>query len=492
MAWEWDDPFDDYINLLQRWDAVASAGGATAPFIVQGFGRRTTAAMKIPGVVFSGSAFSIAQKNLPYRSTYILHVPTNVPAGQTPNTDTILCSFMDGATPQITVMIRADGHIRVTSNGYLGTILGDSTAPLAFGDSHCIEIKATSHSSAGVVTIRIDETVVLTITGANTAPSGNNRIGALQMGGVYAGTTKSTLTMYVDDLIILNTVVGDNPDLDDFIGDHYLGAIYARAAGDSTQFTVEAAAANWEAVIDMPDRHNTGTYDTWVATADNGNPAGLLDGSPLTRWRATTALPHTLDFDMSGVRTLESIYLQPYPTSSFGENPGHIELYVSDDGAAWGSVVDTIDIPQDANPVYWKLVTPQTHRYFRLKITTNWGGAFGAAGATSLAVVSAIIVYVEDVTAGDTDLYPYQPVDPSSGAIAFASVWPYANKTDGGYRALRVACKSGVTTTDNGADIPLSTQVSYLPVAYEIDPDTGDPWTISGFNAAQFGPKMAT
>ena len=483
MSWEFDDPWDDYLDLGQRWDLVS---GTPLPTIVQGVGRRNSAALKIPSCFISGSGWSLIQKNLPYRDSYIVHAAISIKPGQSANTDTVLFSFMDGAHPQISVCLRPDGHIRINRED---TLLADSSAAMAFGEYHCLEVKVTVDPAAGAVTVHLDETEILNLTGINTSATGEARIGALRFGGSYSGAQKTTLEFLVDDFILLN-LLGDYNN--DFIGDHYLGALYTRAAGDSTMFSLAGADANWKAVRDMPGRHNAGEFDTWVVAADHTLdtrfPAGnVLDGISSTYWDSgESAFPHWLTFDMGDLRTLELLEIGTV-YDPFLRVPRTIELYVSADGMDWGSVVETFSEPvTGGDTIFWKLATPQTTRYFKLNITAIMGGS----SRVWISNVSAGVVYVKSATADDEDLYYYDPVDLTLGAIAFASIWPYAHKEDGGYRALRAVCKSVATEVDNGADLVLSTGDAYIPAAFETDPDTGDPWTIAGFNAAQFGPKV--
>lgn len=95
--------------------------------------------------------------------------------------------------------------------------------------------------------------------------------------------------------------------------------------------------------------------------------------------------------------------------------------------------------------------------------------------------------YVESRTANEKDLYHYENLDSGVvGTIFGVIAKPVLKKTDGGARTYRLLAKSGSTETNSGTRYP---SVSYVRQGYiwETDPDTSAQWTVSGFNAAQFG-----
>lgn len=492
MAWVFDDPWDDYMDLTQRWDVVNGLDPNFAPdsypSIAQGMGRRGTAALKIPTGL--QSSIALIQKNVPYQSTYMAQFAINVWTGQSATIDSPVIVFLDGTNIQAGLSIRADGHLVLVSGSSTRSV---SNAALGYGESHYIEIKAPFSSAANVI-VRVDGIEFINGT-FNTDASGNGYAGAVRFGHNYNPPNPGVVTLgyFIDDFILLDTTTGDNPDLNDLIGDHALGVLLTDGSGDSTQWTVVGADANWKAVRDMPFVHNAGEFDTWTVTADGTNgvnyPANVVDGDRATRWRVTGSLPHEIIFDMGAAYDVDIIQFLPYPTIFWQENPGTIDLYVSDDGSTWGSAVENITgLAANGDLVTWVLSTIYTHRYFKLVVTATTSGGT----SVSISKVSVSTVYVKDSTTNDTDLNNYQDLDITSGTIAFASVWPYGHKENGGDMAIRIKCKSNTTTVDNGSDLALSTEDAYIPIVYEVDPDTTNPWTVSGFNAAQFGPKEQT
>jgi len=96
--------------------------------------------------------------------------------------------------------------------------------------------------------------------------------------------------------------------------------------------------------------------------------------------------------------------------------------------------------------------------------------------------------YVTDATVGHLDRYTYPSI--SGSAVKAVCVNMRAEKDDAGTRQIRACGKSGGTTFDNGADFSLSLS-SYgdFFACFEVDPNTGVAWTVSGVNAAEFGVK---
>lgn len=94
--------------------------------------------------------------------------------------------------------------------------------------------------------------------------------------------------------------------------------------------------------------------------------------------------------------------------------------------------------------------------------------------------------YVGSATSGDKDTYAMADLAYTSGTIKGVQVAAYAAKSDAGAKTARNVVRSGGTDYP-GSDVALST--TYLPYLEikETDPDTGAAWTISGFNAAEFG-----
>lgn len=95
--------------------------------------------------------------------------------------------------------------------------------------------------------------------------------------------------------------------------------------------------------------------------------------------------------------------------------------------------------------------------------------------------------YVQSANVGDVDLFQFADMLHTPAAIYGVMATAAALKDDAGSRSIRMKCKSGSTTTDNGTDLALSTTRTRVKGAFGVNPATGAAWTKAGFNSAQFG-----
>lgn len=95
--------------------------------------------------------------------------------------------------------------------------------------------------------------------------------------------------------------------------------------------------------------------------------------------------------------------------------------------------------------------------------------------------------YVESTTANDQDFYHFEDIEAAwVDEIHAVLARPVLKKSEAGSRTVRLQVLSGGTTTSASTLAP-SITYTRLDQVWETDPDTSAAWTISGFNAAQFG-----
>lgn len=97
--------------------------------------------------------------------------------------------------------------------------------------------------------------------------------------------------------------------------------------------------------------------------------------------------------------------------------------------------------------------------------------------------------YNESANVGDQDLYNLDSLVTSSGSIKSVQVMARMRKTDAGTREACLITKSGSTTTEGDTEALSTSYVTYRSLL-EINPDTGNPWTIAEVNALQAGAKV--
>jgi hypothetical protein len=162
--------------------------------------------------------------------------------------------------------------VRVNSNGTISvlrgtTVLGTSTAALSQGVATFIEILLTIHNTTGVVTIRFNGAVVLSLTAQNTRAGAANAWDEFRLG--HIGASGFTTEWDVDDLYVLDGS-GAAP-WNAFLGDCRVDARYPTGAGATTGWA-PSAGANWQCVDDPAPNDDTdytgasaaGVTDTFV------------------------------------------------------------------------------------------------------------------------------------------------------------------------------------------------------------------------------------
>lgn len=114
----------------------------------------------------------------------------------------------------------------------------------------------------------------------------------------------------------------------------------------------------------------------WTATADSIYGTGFeaskaLDGSTSTYWLSGGgALPHWLYVDMGSAQTFNGVQYVPEQNAN---QPTTVEIYVSDDGSTWGSLVATSSFSGSAATQNIPIGVPVTHRYVKINITASDG-----------------------------------------------------------------------------------------------------------------------
>jgi hypothetical protein len=98
-------------------------------------------------------------------------------------------------------------------------------------------------------------------------------------------------------------------------------------------------------------------------------------------------------------------------------------------------------------------------------------------------------LYVYDDETGDYDLYQLTPVLPDV-PIFGAQIKLAARQDDATQRFLKSRLLSG-SATAYGGSYALNQNYAYQTDVFQVDPNTGSPWTALALNSAQIGPQVA-
>lgn len=138
----------------------------------------------------------------------------------------------------------------------------------------------------------------------------------------------------------------------------------------------------------------TATADSAEVSAEDGRAANVLDGDEWTIWHTrytggTAPLPHSITLDLGAAETFDTLGYTPRRGGGGNGNISTYQVFVSQDGAAWGTAVAAGSFDGSTSNQYVRFPTT-TARYVRLVATGSANGRdFSAAAELNLYVTGA-------------------------------------------------------------------------------------------------------
>lgn len=165
-----------------------------------------------------------------------------------------LFGLMEGSTVHFTLGVdTTNGQPQVLRGAIGGTLLASPAAGyLNTGAWVYIEAKVAIHDSAGSVILRVNGAEVVNLSGVDTRNGGT---GICDTVSLFATSTNTGVTGYIDDIIVMDTNGSAN---NDFLGDRRIYTLYPNGAGSSTDFT-PSAGSNYQCV-DEPNMNDDTDY----------------------------------------------------------------------------------------------------------------------------------------------------------------------------------------------------------------------------------------
>ena len=265
------DSFDCYTDLTQNYDTVFSAG-ATAPSISSSAARTGLNGLRFPASTSAGDARSFVQQafgtNLATFHVGFAIRPNAWAIGTSGNIYAVtqILSFWESGGQHLGINILNGGQIAAYGGG--PTLLGTANVnSLALNAWRYIEVKVVVHNSAGTITVKVDGTTWLALTGVNTRNGSSNAYAtSLALGNSSQFTNVSGVTLGafdIDDLVTLDTTGSYN---NTYIGDVAIKCKFPNANGTTQQWTRNTGANNYAAVNENPPDGDT----TYVSDATVG------------------------------------------------------------------------------------------------------------------------------------------------------------------------------------------------------------------------------
>lgn len=253
MAYLDCDPFDNYVTLSTRYDLVSgscsissAAARFPAPSPLTGQGMTTSGAV----------AACFVRKNLTTTpATLILGVACKISA--LPSSSAVaLIAFWDTGGMQCSLGVNSAGQFQFYRGNPTagGTAVGAASATglMQIGIWHYLEVVVTIDPSVGAVALYVDQPAIggvaaISSTGLNTRVSANSYANQYSIGD-HNSTANVTFPSF-DDLYVFDTTTAAN---NARLGDQRMYTEMPNGVGASTQWSPTGAAANWQAVSEIP------------------------------------------------------------------------------------------------------------------------------------------------------------------------------------------------------------------------------------------------
>lgn len=277
------ESFDTYATaaLTGAWTTIG--GGAYAPTVSAGNGRRSTQCLRTSftdggGV---GRPLSIVPDSpVPSGDTCVcgfafkanrLDTVNNGSNAFDPSSGSAQSSFLllvrQGNTTHVGFRINSNGTITALRGQSSLTTLGTTSIAVSEGGYQFLEFKVVIHDTTGSIEIRIDGAVALTLTNIDTKNTGSATWDEISINRLVENANIST-TWDFDDLYLLDgTTTADDP-RNTFLGDSRVDATLPNAVGTHSDGTPSGGAVDNYTMVDEATHDSDTTYNTFSVAAD--------------------------------------------------------------------------------------------------------------------------------------------------------------------------------------------------------------------------------
>jgi hypothetical protein len=235
MALLWMDSFDHYVtaDLAEKYAFV----NAAFTILAAGNGRHGSGCASSDSTTLSSLTPPVtAAAGAPAGSTtLVVGYALRISAAA----NLTMVQVLSAGTVQASVHFNASNFAQAFRGTNSGSLLGTaSVGALPTAAFAYVEAKIVLHPSAGSIVVRVNEVVVLDVTGVNTTATGTALWDTVRIGGQNAGSS----SWRVEDLYILDGT-GPAP-LNTFLGDCRVDARLPTAEGASYAWTPSAGTDN--------------------------------------------------------------------------------------------------------------------------------------------------------------------------------------------------------------------------------------------------------
>lgn len=174
----------------------------------------------------------------------------------------VIIGLLDGATHQVVLAYEPDASLTVW-RGNLSTRLGATDPGIVHPDVlYYVEMQVTIDNAAGAVEVRLNDDVVIDVSGVDTQATSNAQVSAFELGGDCSSAAMVHRYSRYDDLYVVDD---SGSYCNDFLGDTRLCALFPEGTGAHADWT-PTAGNNWQCVDDNPPNDDTDYNHTLTPT----------------------------------------------------------------------------------------------------------------------------------------------------------------------------------------------------------------------------------
>lgn len=205
-------------------------------------------------VVFAGGSNRLRWYTPTIQDTLIFSFGFAV-AEESPRVETIAkFEYNDAATHTVQVYVERNLANGINARRGDGTLLGSSAAGVhTLNNWHFWQFKIKAHNTSGIVEVKIDNAVVLSLSGIDT----NNGTPVNELNQINFDRAGTTIGCHIDDFVVMDTTGSKN---NDFLGaEARVYYLRPNGVGAAAQWAANGAATNWESVDEIVEDGDT-TY----------------------------------------------------------------------------------------------------------------------------------------------------------------------------------------------------------------------------------------
>ncbi len=469
MALLFIDGMEHYATagMLQKWDEQNGTSRHTVGTAYGRFGN---------GIQFqANSGGGYGRKNITPSATVIIGFAHRVTVLEDQTNDPVI-AMMEGTGYHVEVRYATNGVFRVTRNG---TTLATGTTVISASLWRYVELKATIDGTIGSYELRINGAVELTATNQNTRNGGAGVVNKVHFG--LGGAADGGHATHFDDIYVLDST-GSGSVPRDFLGDVKVETLIPDGAGNYSQFTNVGGDTVFGTNRALTPSAGTATSTSTVIT----NAANIWDGTDASAVfaagasaRMTFSVPQTLNtvrlrqhLSMTSGKIVLSNGLE-IPLITATTNPHQRDYTFTEATLSW------VEIQSASGGTLYDA------QLYRITVNTRWTSVDDP-------VADDDVTYNTSNTLGQRDSFSHGNLVMTAGTVRGIQQITRWRKDDAGVRTAKQFLRVGGADYGESTASVLSTSYANRLRPIDLNPATGNAWTIAEINALEAGYELVS